>query len=240
MAIFNSEAKALQKVKEMILYAGLSIDKKHTKKKFPQISFRPPITRTQIYKDFEKGYRVFLIADGEFDQSLAVSSGEIMDIIRAGGLVFGSSSMGALRAAELYEYGMIGVGEIFNVIQSTENFMDDWLGHLFDPYTHEMTTLPFIEVLFILKPYLDESITKFGVKISDRKSFRFDSLTQKKCYQLISSLKLKQEKAILRSVDSLFSGKRKPQKRIDAELMISQALKRLQFVRQINKRLGGE
>jgi len=38
---------------------------------------------------------------------------ELLDALEEGVAVFGGASMGALRAAELWQHGMVGVGKIF-------------------------------------------------------------------------------------------------------------------------------
>src|SRR2546429_8339173 len=58
------------------------------------------------------------IVDGRFLQSLCISPKEVLNAIDAGVKVFGSSSMGALRAAECWQYGMVGVGRIFEAYRS--------------------------------------------------------------------------------------------------------------------------
>src|SRR4051794_37877247 len=56
--------------------------------------------------------RIVLI-DGYFERMAAVWHKEILFAIERGIEVWGASSMGALRAAELAPFGMIGVGEIY-------------------------------------------------------------------------------------------------------------------------------
>jgi hypothetical protein len=65
------------------------------------------------------------IIDGLFLQSPSVLHKEILEALAAGIEVIGASSMGALRAAELCHYGMIGIGTIFqwyreNVIEGDD------------------------------------------------------------------------------------------------------------------------
>src|SRR5690348_14464795 len=57
--------------------------------------------------------RVIGIIDGFFDRSASVWHKEILWALEAGVRVFGASSMGALRAAELEVFGMEGYGDIF-------------------------------------------------------------------------------------------------------------------------------
>lgn len=53
------------------------------------------------------------IVDGYFERMAAVWHKEILHALEQGILVYGAASMGALRAAELHAYGMIGVGRVF-------------------------------------------------------------------------------------------------------------------------------
>jgi hypothetical protein len=51
--------------------------------------------------------------DGYFERVPAVWHKEVLWAISQGIRVYGSASMGALRAAELSAFGMIGIGKIF-------------------------------------------------------------------------------------------------------------------------------
>lgn len=53
------------------------------------------------------------IVDGYFHQTLAVRHKEILAAIDKGAHVLGAASIGALRAAELDTFGMVGVGQIY-------------------------------------------------------------------------------------------------------------------------------
>jgi hypothetical protein len=61
-----------------------------------------------------------VLIDGVFHQSLAVWHKEIVFALLEGIVCIGAASMGALRAAELWRYGMIGVGEIFEMYRDGE------------------------------------------------------------------------------------------------------------------------
>jgi len=65
------------------------------------------------------------IVDGYFECVPAVWHKEILFAIRQGIAVFGASSMGALRAAELHPFGMIGVGAIFEAYRDGRLEDDD-------------------------------------------------------------------------------------------------------------------
>lgn len=65
------------------------------------------------------------LIDGVFSQSLSVWHKEILYALEQGIVVYGASSMGALRAIETAPYGMIGVGEVYQMYASGEINDDD-------------------------------------------------------------------------------------------------------------------
>ncbi len=65
------------------------------------------------------------LIDGVFLQSLSVWHKEILYALDRGILVYGSSSMGAIRAAETAAFGMVGVGEVYRQYASGELIDDD-------------------------------------------------------------------------------------------------------------------
>ena len=76
---------------------------------------------------------VIALIDGVFGQSLSVWHKEILFAIEKGVMVFGASSMGALRAAETSVYGMIGVGQIYEMYSSGEVNDDDEVALIHGP-----------------------------------------------------------------------------------------------------------
>jgi len=56
--------------------------------------------------------------------------------------------MGALRAAELHPYGMMGHGAIYEMIVSLPWFRDDLLGQVFFEPTLESASVPYVNVHF--------------------------------------------------------------------------------------------
>ena len=63
---------------------------------------------------YENRCRTIVLIDGEFHGRPSVWQREILDAIAEGTEVHGASSMGALRAAELHSFGMVGHGRIFD------------------------------------------------------------------------------------------------------------------------------
>jgi hypothetical protein len=127
------------------IYSGLSVQAPMVHKYLPSAIFSRPIKRDDILKDIQNGVQVIGIIDGEFLQNLSVSPTEIRDAMRCGLSVYGSSSMGAMRAAELSPFGMIGVGRIFEQIVSAPYFRDDKLGQIFYDDI-KMISTPFMDL----------------------------------------------------------------------------------------------
>ena len=130
------------------IYSLLSLSESDVRRVLPEAVVVSPIERGQLASDVADGVHVIGLVDGVFHQSLAVAPGEILDAMRAGIKVFGASSMGALRAAELAPYGMIGVGEIASHIAQRRYFRDDFLAQAFSPDLKNIVALPFIDFYF--------------------------------------------------------------------------------------------
>ena len=75
--------------------------------------YLPPAGTGDVYRAVRGGAQAIGIIDGYFHQVPAVWHKEILWAMAEGVRVFGSASMGALRAAELQAFGMEGVGRIF-------------------------------------------------------------------------------------------------------------------------------
>ncbi|WP_195819956.1 TfuA-like protein [Roseobacter sp. MH60115] len=81
------------------------------------VEVRPPARAGDIYAACQEGASGIGLIDGYFDGVPSVWHKEILFAIARGIPVFGASSMGALRAAELHSFGMIGVGAIFEAFR---------------------------------------------------------------------------------------------------------------------------
>jgi hypothetical protein len=95
--------------------------------------FLPPVARGDVDALLAGGVPDAIgIVDGRFFQSLAISPKEVLRAIDAGCRVYGASSMGALRAVELAPYGMVGVGQIFEMYRDEVIDADDEVAMIFD------------------------------------------------------------------------------------------------------------
>lgn len=79
--------------------------------------YLPPVAQGKLYRAARTRPRAIGIVDGYFQQTPAVWHKEILWAMAQGIHVFGSASMGALRAAELAPFGMEGIGRIFEAFR---------------------------------------------------------------------------------------------------------------------------
>lgn len=92
-----------------------------------------------------------LIVDGDFGQSYPVTPLEIVQAIRRGVSVAGSTSMGALRAADLASAGMVGIGGIFGDYMAGRLVGDDEVAVLYDPSSGRPLNVPMVNVRLLLE-----------------------------------------------------------------------------------------
>jgi hypothetical protein len=103
----------MHKADERIVFVGPTLNRAEAESILPA-RYLPPARQSDILSVVSKfDPKVICLIDGEFGQSLSVWHKEILFALEKGVQVFGASSMGALRAAETWKFGMIGVGRIF-------------------------------------------------------------------------------------------------------------------------------
>jgi hypothetical protein len=95
-----------------IVFCGPTIPEREVLR-HADVEVRPPAAQGDVYGAARSRPRAIGIIDGYFDRVPAVWHKEILWALSEGIHVFGAASMGALRAAELADHGVIGVGRIF-------------------------------------------------------------------------------------------------------------------------------
>lgn len=96
-------------------------------------TYLPPVAQGDVLRLCAEKPAAIGIVDGFFESVPSVWHKEILYAIHAGIPVFGASSMGALRAAELYPFGMIGVGAIFEAFRDGRLEDDDEVAVIHGP-----------------------------------------------------------------------------------------------------------
>ena len=97
-----------------LVYIGPTLPVAEVTRRLPGAIVCPPAAVGDILAATRRrGVRRIAIIDGYFERMAAVWHKEILIAIERGIEVWGAASMGALRAAELAPFGMIGVGTIY-------------------------------------------------------------------------------------------------------------------------------
>jgi hypothetical protein len=100
----------------VILFTGPTLSPHEAGQRLEAVCL-PPAAQGDVYRaSLRRPFAIGLI-DGYFERVPAVWHKEILWAMSEGIHVFGSASMGALRAAELAPFGMIGVGAIFEAFR---------------------------------------------------------------------------------------------------------------------------
>lgn len=110
----------------VVVFLGPSLDRATAESILPGATYLPPVAQADLVSAlYEHHPRVVGIVDGYFHQRFAVWHKEVLHAFEHGVHVYGASSMGALRAAELAPFGMVGVGEVYRRFASGELDADD-------------------------------------------------------------------------------------------------------------------
>lgn len=94
-----------------IIFCGPTIDPDSAARELDAV-FLPPAAQGDVYRAVLDGPVAIGLIDGFFDSVDAVAHKEILWAMSQGVHVYGSASMGALRAVELATFGMRGAGDI--------------------------------------------------------------------------------------------------------------------------------
>ena len=133
----------------IVVYTGLSISFDEAKS-ILDAEYYPPIKRGDLDEliSTREDIEIIGIIDGVFHQSPAVAHKEILKALKKNITVVGGASMGALRACELYPYGMIGIGHIFNEYKEGIIESDDDVAVALNPETYEQLSDSWINLKY--------------------------------------------------------------------------------------------
>ncbi|MCP8310848.1 MAG: TfuA-related McrA-glycine thioamidation protein [Candidatus Methylarchaceae archaeon HK02M1] len=145
---------------KIIIFTGPSLNPKKAKELFDKATYMPPIKRGDATKAFKNGAKIIGIIDGIFFSEVAVSPRELLYLLDKGVILIGGSSMGALRAAELDVFGMVGVGRIYEMYRNGEINSDDEVALIFSPDTLEPLSEPLINIRYNSKVFVERNLIK--------------------------------------------------------------------------------
>ena len=97
------------------------------------LEWRPPVGRGDLYLAALQRPRLIGVVDGYFETVPTVWHKEILWALAQGIHVYGAASIGALRAAELADFGMRGIGLVYRQFHSGLLTDDDEVAVLHGP-----------------------------------------------------------------------------------------------------------
>lgn len=116
----------------LVLFAGPTLWNDRVRSA-TDILWCPPAAQGDVYRAARAKPLAIGLIDGAFESQPSVWHKEILWAMSRGVRVYGAASMGALRAAELAAYGMIGVGRIFRAYRLGQLRDDDEVAVLHAP-----------------------------------------------------------------------------------------------------------
>ena len=110
---------------DLVIFLGPTMDSREVRNHLDAV-FLPPADQGAVFYAVEELYaRIIVIIDGVFGVAPTVRHKEIGWALCRGATVYGAASMGAVRAAELFPWGMIGFGRIYRWYRATLLADDD-------------------------------------------------------------------------------------------------------------------
>ncbi len=163
-----------------LVYIGPTLAAGDVRARLPGADVLPPAAVGDILRAARRRTvtRIALV-DGYFERMAAVWHKEILVALSRGIAVWGASSMGALRAAELAPYGMIGVGEIYRAYASGALVADDEVavGHLpaehgYKPVSDALVNIRFALARAVKASLVDRRTAEQLVELARARFFR--------------------------------------------------------------------
>jgi len=148
------------------VFLGPTLSKKAASRVLDAI-YLPPAAQGDVYLAANDGAQVIGIVDGYFQGAPSVWHKEILWAMSRGVHVFGSASMGALRAAELSAFGMRGVGRIFEAYRDGAISDDDEVAVVHGP--HEMDYASRTDPLVNIRATLEKAVELGVLAEKDRR-----------------------------------------------------------------------
>lgn len=204
-----------------VVFLGPSLPWEEAKVILPMADYKPPAGRGDIAAVVGMGFDAIGLIDGVFYQRPAVAPRELLLALDQGMKVLGGSSMGALRAAELDAYGMMGVGKIYSWYKEGKINSDDEVALVFHPETFEALSEPLVNIRATLEALLDRG------KITQDEAGTIITAAKDTPFQLRNSMRILQA-AMNRGLDrsrgafilSAFRDSRVDQKKLDAQELL--------------------
>lgn len=160
------------------IFAGPTINSEKILSILPSAVCLPPAKASSfldlIGSPEAKPITAIVLIDGLYHSTLSVRHKEIIYALKQGIPVYGCSSMGALRASELSEVGMIGFGRIFDYYSNLLFSSDDEVAishNAVHPY--ECYSIPLINIRFTLFDMVKKNLIEPVISDNLLNKFKF-------------------------------------------------------------------
>lgn len=120
-----TKTATLKMADRVTVFVGPSLGQDRPTSPGIDVDYRAPASQGDFIAAAVELPKAMVLIDGYFEHVPAVHHKEILWALDQGIPVYGASSIGALRAAELSRFGMIGVGKIYQSFESGELERDD-------------------------------------------------------------------------------------------------------------------
>jgi hypothetical protein len=138
-----------------IIFAGPSLPPS-ARPAIAGLEWRPPIGRGDLYLAALRRPRLIGVVDGYFETVPTVWHKEILWALAQGIHVYGAASIGALRAAELADFGMRGIGLVYRQFHFGTLTDDEEVAVLHGPA--ELDYVPLTEAMVNVRSTVDSAL----------------------------------------------------------------------------------
>jgi hypothetical protein len=153
---------------EIIVFAGPSLPKRPDltwKPLLEQVQLRPPAQHGDLLAVMNERPRTLVLLDGYYFDGCnhivpAVKPEELLSALGARVKIIGAASMGAIYAAELSQYGITGIGQVFEwfrdgILQGSDELV---ILHLPEEFGYQHMTIALVEIRYALQQLVNEQI----------------------------------------------------------------------------------
>jgi hypothetical protein len=205
-----------------IIFAGPSLPPRE-RPSVAGLAWRPPVRQGELYLAALQRPALIGVIDGYFELLPTVWHKEILWAMAQGIHIYGAASIGALRAAELADFGMNGIGHIYRQFRTGALTDDDEVAVLHGPA--EVGYVQVTEAMVNVRATVDRALQLGVVEpalaaalFSIAKSLFYKDRTYEAILKSAAKHGLAPE--ALRRFASWLPGGQVDQKRIDAEEML--------------------
>ncbi len=133
---------------------------RHKAERLLRANYYPPVRMGDVYRLIATGVKTIVIIDGVFHNTTPVWQRELVAAMDSGIAVIGAASMGALRAAELDQLGMVGHGQIYEWYRDGIVDGDDEVAllHADEALGYQAISEPLVNIRYTLGQAVERSI----------------------------------------------------------------------------------